>query len=56
MDAEEAGDASVASASSTWVGGQFQPNSHWSPEDAVGEIFAFSAWVVSSWISWMNEM
>ena len=56
MDAEEAGDASVASASSTWFGGQFQANSHWSLEDAVGEMSAFSAWVVSSWVSWMNEM
>ena len=55
-DAVEAGDASVASASSTWVEGQFQANSHWSLEDAAGEVSAFSAWVVSSWVSWMNEM
>ena len=40
MDAEEAGDAFVVSASSTWVGGQFQANSHWSLEDAAGEVSA----------------
>ena len=53
MDAE---DASVASASSTWVGAQFQANSHWSLEDAASDVSAFSAWFVSSWVSWMDEM
>ena len=53
MDAE---DTSVASASSTWVGGQFQANSHWSLEDSVFGVSALSAWVVSSWVSWMDEM
>ena len=56
MDAEDAEDASVASASSTWVGGQFQVNSHWSLKDAASGVSAFSAWVVSSWVSWMDEM
>ena len=46
----------VASASSTWVGGQFQANSHWSLEDAAGDVSGFSPWVVSSWVSWMDEM
>ena len=49
-------DASVASASSTWDGGQFQANSHWFLEDAAGDVSAFSAWVVSSWVSWMDKM
>ena len=46
----------MASASSTWVAGQFQANSHWPLEDAASDVFAFSAWVVSSWVSWMDEM
>ena len=49
-------DASVASASSTWVGGQFQVNSHWSLEDEASTVSAFSAWVASSWVSWGDEM
>ena len=34
MDAGEAGDASLASASSPWVGGLFQASFHWCLEDA----------------------
>ena len=48
--------ASVASASSTWVGGQFRANSHWSLENATSDVSSFSAWVVSSWVSWVDEM
>ena len=46
----------MASASSTWVGGQFQANSHWSLEDDASAVSAFSAWVASSWLSWVDEM
>ena len=49
-------DASVVSASSTWVGGQFQANFHWSLEDAAADVSDFSTWVVSSWVSWVAEM
>ena len=56
MDAEDAEDASVASASSTWVKGQFQANSHWSLEDDASAVSAFPAWVVSSWVPWVDEM
>ena len=54
-DAEDAEDAFVASASSTWVGGQFQANSHWSLEDDASAVSVFSAWVASSWVSWVDE-
>ena len=56
VDAWETGEASAASASSTWVGGQFQANFHWLLEDAAGDVPSFSAWVVFFWVSWMAEM
>ena len=46
----------MASASSTWVRGQFQANSHWLMEDAADDVPSFFSWVVSSWVSWMAEM
>ena len=55
-DAEEAGDASLASASSTWVGGRFQASFHWFLEDAAGDAPSFSSWAVFFWASWMAEI
>ena len=46
----------MASASPTWFEGQFQANSHWSLEDNASAVFTFSAWVASSWVSWVDEM
>ena len=31
-------------------------NSHWSLEDDASAVSAFSAWVASSWVSWVDEM
>ena len=42
MDAGEAGDASLASASSPWVRGLFQASFHWRLEDAAGDVPSFS--------------
>ena len=46
----------MASASSTWVGGQFQANSHWPLGEDVSAVCASSAWGVASWVVWVGEM
>ena len=46
----------MASASSTWVGGQFQANSYWSLEEDASAVSTFSAWGAASWVFWMGEM
>ena len=56
VEAGEAGDASLASASSPWVGGRFKARFHWVLEDAAGDAPSFSSWAVSFWASWMAEM
>ena len=46
----------MVSASSTWVGDQFQANSQWSLEEDASAVSTFSAWVAASWVFWVGEM
>ena len=56
MDAGEARDASLTSASSPWVGGLFQACFHWCLEDAAGDVLSFFFGVVSFGVAWEAEM
>ena len=52
----EAGDASLASASSPWVEGRFQARFHWALEYDAGDVLSFSSWAVFFWASSMTEI
>ena len=56
MDAGEAGDASLKSASSPWVGGLFQARFHWFLEDAADDVLSIFFGASSFGVAWEVEM
>ena len=56
MDAGEAGDASLKSASPPCAGGPFQARFHWSLEDAVDDVLSFFFGASSFGVAWEVEM